>query len=186
MWSRVADVRRHAHPDAVEAEWRAQVERALAAGLDVTHVDAHMGAALAPEWCDRYVAARHRVRRAGVDHRDARRLRPEQASRRYDRGGLRRVRRARLAPPACPCSTWCWRPTSVDARGAPVDYAGDADHGRRQPRGRAGLRRLPPVPSRAGRGRAHRREGQPRADRRVRDLRRSGPGRTGCPTNRSR
>jgi len=56
MWARVADVRRHAQPDAVEAEWRAQVERALAAGIDVTHFDAHMGAALAPEWCDRYVA----------------------------------------------------------------------------------------------------------------------------------
>ncbi len=56
MWSRVADVRDHADPDAVEAEWRAQVDRALAAGIDVTHLDAHMGAALAPEWCERYVA----------------------------------------------------------------------------------------------------------------------------------
>jgi predicted glycoside hydrolase/deacetylase ChbG (UPF0249 family) len=55
-WSTVADVRAHAHPDAVEAEWRAQLDRALAAGVDVTHVDAHMGSALAPEWCDRYVA----------------------------------------------------------------------------------------------------------------------------------
>ena len=56
MWPRVAQVREHAHPDAVEAEWRAQVDRALAAGVDVTHLDAHMGSALAPEWCDRYVA----------------------------------------------------------------------------------------------------------------------------------
>lgn len=56
MWARVADVRTHAHPEAVETEWRAQVDRALAAGIDVTHLDAHMGAALAPEWCDRYVA----------------------------------------------------------------------------------------------------------------------------------
>ncbi len=56
MWPRVAQVREHAHPDAVEAEWRAQLDRAIAAGLDVTHLDAHMGAALAPEWCDRYVA----------------------------------------------------------------------------------------------------------------------------------
>ena len=55
MWPDVASVRRHAEPDAVEAEWRAQVERALDAGIDVTHLDAHMGAALAPEWCDRYV-----------------------------------------------------------------------------------------------------------------------------------
>ncbi len=56
LWPRVAQVREHAHPDAVEAEWRAQIDRALAAGIDVTHLDAHMGAALAPEWCDRYVA----------------------------------------------------------------------------------------------------------------------------------
>lgn len=56
MWPTVAQVRRHAHPDAVEAEWRAQIDRALRAGIDVTHLDAHMGSALAPEWCDRYVA----------------------------------------------------------------------------------------------------------------------------------
>jgi predicted glycoside hydrolase/deacetylase ChbG (UPF0249 family) len=56
FWATVAAVRRQAHPDAVEAEWRAQVDRALAAGIDVTHLDAHMGAALAPEWCDRYIA----------------------------------------------------------------------------------------------------------------------------------
>jgi len=56
QWRTVSDVRSHAHPDAVEAEWRAQVELALASGIDVTHLDAHMGAAMAPEWCDRYVA----------------------------------------------------------------------------------------------------------------------------------
>lgn len=56
LWRTVAQVREHAHPDAVEAEWRAQIDRALAWGVDVTHVDAHMGSALAPEWCDRYLA----------------------------------------------------------------------------------------------------------------------------------
>lgn len=56
LWPDVASVRRHAQPEAVEAEWRAQVDRALGAGIDVTHLDAHMGSALAPEWCDRYVA----------------------------------------------------------------------------------------------------------------------------------
>ena len=56
LWPDVAAVRRHAHPEAVEAEWRAQIDRALSAGIDVTHLDAHMGAALAPEWCDRYVS----------------------------------------------------------------------------------------------------------------------------------
>lgn len=55
LWPDVASVRRHAHPDAVEAELRAQLDRALAVGLDVTHLDAHMGGAMAPEWIDRYV-----------------------------------------------------------------------------------------------------------------------------------
>ena len=56
LWRDVASVRRRAHPEAVEREWRAQIDRALAAGINVTHLDAHMGSALAPEWCDRYVA----------------------------------------------------------------------------------------------------------------------------------
>lgn len=56
FWGSVADVRAHAHPDAVEAEWRAQIDRAIDAGIDVTHLDAHMGSSLAPEWCDRYIA----------------------------------------------------------------------------------------------------------------------------------
>ena len=56
LWRDVASVRRHAHPDAVEQEWRAQIDRALAFGIRLTHLDAHMGSALAPEWCDRYVA----------------------------------------------------------------------------------------------------------------------------------
>ena len=56
FWASVADTRANADPDAVEAEWHAQVDRALASGIDVTHFDAHMGAALAPEWCERYVA----------------------------------------------------------------------------------------------------------------------------------
>jgi hypothetical protein len=44
-----------AHKGAIEAECRAQIEAALAAGLDVTHLDAHMGAAAAPEFADLYV-----------------------------------------------------------------------------------------------------------------------------------
>ncbi len=38
----------HAKPEHVETELRAQIERALAAGIDVTHLDAHMGTALLP------------------------------------------------------------------------------------------------------------------------------------------
>jgi chitin disaccharide deacetylase len=55
LWRDVASVRRHAHPEAVEAEFRAQIDRALAAGIDVTHLDAHMGAPVAPEFCGAYL-----------------------------------------------------------------------------------------------------------------------------------
>ena len=47
---------------AVEAELRAQVDQALAAGIDVTHLDAHMGSTLAPEFGAIYL-------RLGVDYR---------------------------------------------------------------------------------------------------------------------
>jgi chitin disaccharide deacetylase len=56
MWPDVPSVRRHAKPAAVEAELRAQIETALNAGLDVTHLDTHMGAAAAPEFAAIYVA----------------------------------------------------------------------------------------------------------------------------------
>jgi predicted glycoside hydrolase/deacetylase ChbG (UPF0249 family) len=41
--------------EAAEIEMRAQIDRALAAGLDVTHLDTHMGAAVVPELVDLYV-----------------------------------------------------------------------------------------------------------------------------------
>ena len=55
MWATVPDLRRSADPSAVEAEMRAQVEIAEATELDITHLDHHMGAALAPEWVERTV-----------------------------------------------------------------------------------------------------------------------------------
>ena len=58
----VATTRRLAHPDAVEAELRAQIETAYAAGIDVTHLDAHMGCALSPEFSDIYI-------RLGLEYR---------------------------------------------------------------------------------------------------------------------
>jgi hypothetical protein len=46
----------------VEAELRAQIEAALAAGIDVTHLDDHMGAVMVPEFLDIYI-------RLGEDYR---------------------------------------------------------------------------------------------------------------------
>jgi predicted glycoside hydrolase/deacetylase ChbG (UPF0249 family) len=45
---------RKAAPEAVEAELRAQIGIALAAGIDITHFDAHMGTALTPEFVEIY------------------------------------------------------------------------------------------------------------------------------------
>jgi hypothetical protein len=62
MWPSVGALRRHADRAAVEKEMRAQIETALAAGLDVTHLDTHMGAAAAPEFVDSYLALGRRYR----------------------------------------------------------------------------------------------------------------------------
>ncbi len=48
------EVARQACSEEVEVELRAQVERALAAGIDVTHLDAHMGTALMPPFIEVY------------------------------------------------------------------------------------------------------------------------------------
>ena len=49
FWPDVPTARR-ASPEAVEKELRAQLETALAAGIDVTHLDAHMGTVQMPEF----------------------------------------------------------------------------------------------------------------------------------------
>jgi predicted glycoside hydrolase/deacetylase ChbG (UPF0249 family) len=43
LWQTVEQVYEHARLDEAEAELRAQIEKALAAGIDVTHLDSHMG-----------------------------------------------------------------------------------------------------------------------------------------------
>src|ERR1044071_8730348 len=43
LWHKVPDVYAHATPEQALIEGRAQVKRALAAGVDVTHLDSHMG-----------------------------------------------------------------------------------------------------------------------------------------------
>jgi hypothetical protein len=56
FWRDVASLRRHLVPEAAEIELRAQVDRAFAAGLRPTHLDAHMAAAMLPELLPAHVA----------------------------------------------------------------------------------------------------------------------------------
>ena len=48
--------------EAAEIEFRAQIDRALDVGIDVTHIDTHMGAAVVPELVELYVKLGHEYR----------------------------------------------------------------------------------------------------------------------------
>jgi chitin disaccharide deacetylase len=55
FWRRLPMLVPQVVPEAAEVEMRAQIERALAAGIDVTHLDTHMGAALLPSLVEIYI-----------------------------------------------------------------------------------------------------------------------------------
>lgn len=55
VWRDVASVSRHVSIDDARAELRAQIEHALAMGVDVTHLDTHMGAVMLPKYLPVYV-----------------------------------------------------------------------------------------------------------------------------------
>lgn len=55
LYHGVAQVVNHASPDEVEAEMRAQVDKALAMGITPTHLDSHMGTCFQPQFIQRYV-----------------------------------------------------------------------------------------------------------------------------------
>jgi len=56
LWKDVPDVAKHASPDEVEKEIRAQLDRARTMGFEPTHLDSHMGTLFAtPAFLERYV-----------------------------------------------------------------------------------------------------------------------------------
>ncbi len=55
MWHTREDAVRHVKEDAAEAEMREQIDRALAAGIDVTHIDTHMGSVVHPKFLRIYL-----------------------------------------------------------------------------------------------------------------------------------
>lgn len=56
MWLTTPEAQDHVSPEEGEREMRAQVEAALAAGIDVTHLDTHMGSVLHPRFLAAYVS----------------------------------------------------------------------------------------------------------------------------------
>ena len=55
MWRSVAELRRNADPLAAAEEMTAQMAAAHDSGFDITHIDAHMGAVMGPEFCGTYL-----------------------------------------------------------------------------------------------------------------------------------
>ena len=56
LWPDVASVLKHATPDEIEAEIRAQLDRARSMGFEPTHMDSHMGTLFAsPAFIQRYI-----------------------------------------------------------------------------------------------------------------------------------
>ena len=55
FWHRLPMLATQMVPEAAEAEMRAQIERALTAGIDITHLDTHMGVALLPQLIGIYI-----------------------------------------------------------------------------------------------------------------------------------
>ena len=103
----VEDVWDHADLDEVRKECRAQIERAIYWGFDVSHLDSHMGTMqLRPEFFDVYLEL-------AVDFRLPLRMAPARAAERLDRLPVPAARRARKA--SCSPTTSCTR-TSGRAR----------------------------------------------------------------------
>ena len=59
LWRAREDVTRNASTEEVRAELRAQIVRALDAGIDVTHVDSHMGSVFDPKFVRAYLEVAH-------------------------------------------------------------------------------------------------------------------------------
>lgn len=55
FFNNTAETVRRANPDAVAVELKAQLERALAQGIDVTHVDSHMGTVMSQPFLQIYI-----------------------------------------------------------------------------------------------------------------------------------
>ena len=55
FWSTVPEVEKHASQESVEKELRMQIEIVLKSGINISHMDCHMGTALSPKFQDIYL-----------------------------------------------------------------------------------------------------------------------------------
>jgi predicted glycoside hydrolase/deacetylase ChbG (UPF0249 family) len=55
MWRTTEETVENASPEEVDRELRAQIDRALEAGIDLTHLDSHMGTVFDPKFIEVYV-----------------------------------------------------------------------------------------------------------------------------------
>jgi predicted glycoside hydrolase/deacetylase ChbG (UPF0249 family) len=55
LWRTTEDAIMHVAPEAAEKEMRIQIQRALDHGIDVTHIDTHMGTVLDPKFIQAYL-----------------------------------------------------------------------------------------------------------------------------------
>jgi predicted glycoside hydrolase/deacetylase ChbG (UPF0249 family) len=56
LWPEYEEAIEHVAPEQAEREFRAQIEKALAAGIDVTHLDSHTGTAFHPKFIGYYAS----------------------------------------------------------------------------------------------------------------------------------
>lgn len=56
LWRTTAEAIMYVAPEAAEIEMRTQIQRALDHGIDVTHIDTHMGTVLDPKFIQAYLA----------------------------------------------------------------------------------------------------------------------------------
>lgn len=56
LWRTLEEAVSHVTPEAAELEMRTQIQTALENGIDVTHIDSHMGTVLNPKFIQSYIA----------------------------------------------------------------------------------------------------------------------------------
>ncbi|MCY4779412.1 polysaccharide deacetylase family protein [Sphingobacterium sp. UT-1RO-CII-1] len=85
LWAGVRDVYKHAKPEEAYLEGKAQIQKALDYGLDITHIDSHMGTfQLHPKYLEKYI-------QLAVDFNLPLRMASQSTHERFKMGDLRNI-----------------------------------------------------------------------------------------------